>query len=179
MDLSFDMVELGWYWHELRDEQQAIDALNRAIVLRRQVADTDPHDFRAQSELETVLRMAGVIRSQSGFLSEAASFEQQAVAIGTPLHSRNPTNVDETVNLALDCFELGEVYRATAAKEGGATNHNWRDALAQFQESQSLATTIPTPAFDDPSDRERLASLPQRIAECQRHNVSGVEEALR
>ena len=81
MDLSFDLVELGWCLHELGDDKQADDNLNRAILLRRQVAAADPHDFRAQSELETVLRIAGVVKSQAGFLSEALSLIQEAATI--------------------------------------------------------------------------------------------------
>ncbi len=72
MDLSFDLVQLGWSLHELRDEKRAAEALNRAIALRRQVATEDPDDFRAESELETALRITGVARSQAGFLGRGA-----------------------------------------------------------------------------------------------------------
>jgi tetratricopeptide (TPR) repeat protein len=165
MDLSFDLVELGWCLHELRDDKQAADSLNRAILLRREVAAADPHDFRAQSELETVLRIAGAARSQAGSLSEALKNVQEAAAIGASLHGRDPKNTDESVNYALDCFELGDVYRGIAAK-GTADRKNWRAALNNFQKSQMLAASIPAMAFDDPNDREKLAELPGKISEC-------------
>ncbi|MBV9295593.1 MAG: serine/threonine protein kinase [Acidobacteriaceae bacterium] len=166
MDLSFDLVELGWSSHELRDENQSIDALNRAIALRRQVAATDPHDFRAQSELEMVLRIAGVVRTEAGFLNEGLSFEQQAENVGASLHARDPRNLEESVSFALDCFELGNVYRAIALKQRGPDAANWRAALKSFQQSQEVAGNIPATAFDDSSDREKLSKLPERIAEC-------------
>ncbi len=170
MDLSFDLVELGWSSHELRDEKQAIDALNRAIALRRQVAGQDPHDFRAQSELEMVLRIAGVVRSEAGSLGEALNFEQQAAAVGASLHARDARNVEETLSFALDSLELGNVYRALASKRTAEDAENWRAALANFQRSQMLAANIPAAAFDDPNDRDKLAKLPERIAECIAHN---------
>jgi len=167
MDLSFDLVQLGWCLHELRDEKQAIDDLNRAILLRRQVASADPHDFRAQSELEAVLRITGVVRSQAGFLDEALGFEQQAAAVGASLHRRDPKNMEETVNFALDSFELGDVYRGTALKAKKADRSNWRAALNNFQRSQILLASAPPAAFDDPHNREMFARLSDRIAECR------------
>jgi serine/threonine protein kinase/tetratricopeptide (TPR) repeat protein len=169
MDLSFDLVELGSCLHELRDEKAASDNLNRAILLRREVAAQDPHDFRAQSELETVLRIAGVIRAQAGFLSEALTLVQEAAAVGASLHARDPRNMDESVNFALDCFELGDVHRAIAEKGAAANGTSWRVALNNFQKSQIVAASIPTAAFDYPNGREKLAELPGKIAECLRH----------
>jgi tetratricopeptide (TPR) repeat protein len=169
MDLSFDLVELGSCLHELRDEKAASESLNRAILLRREVAAQDPHDFRAESELETALRIAGVVRYQAGFLSEALSLIQEAAALGESLHARHPGNMDESLNFALDCFELGDVHRAIAAKGGAANGTNWRAALNNFQKSQTVAASIPPAAFDDPTGREKMAELPGKIAECLRH----------
>ncbi|MBV9303308.1 MAG: serine/threonine protein kinase [Acidobacteriaceae bacterium] len=169
MDLSFDLVELGWSLHELRHEKQAVDNLNRAILLRREVAAQDPDDFRAQSELETVLRIAGVIRFQAGSLSEALTLTREASTIGASLHARDPRNTDETVNFALDSFELGNVYRAIAAKHKISDHRNWQAALNNFQQSQTLVTSIPATAFDDPNDRENLTKLPEKIADCLQH----------
>jgi tetratricopeptide (TPR) repeat protein len=177
MDLSFDLVQLGWCLHELRDDKQAMDDLNRAILLRRQVAAADAHDFRAQSELEAVLRIAGVVRSQAGSLSEAASFEQQAAAVGASLHRHDPGNVDVTTNLALDVFELGDIYREIALKSKTMDRANWRAALNSFLESQTLLASLPAAAFEDANNRERFAKLSDRIAECLlsgiKHPVSG------
>ncbi|MBV9405979.1 MAG: serine/threonine protein kinase [Acidobacteriaceae bacterium] len=173
MDLSFDLVELGWCFHQLRDETQASDALNRAIALRRQVAAADPHDFRAHSELETVLRIAGVIRSQTGMLNEALTLEEQAAAVGVALHARDPENTDESVNLALDCFELGDLYRGMATR-GINPGRNWRAALTNFRQAQTLVNSIPAPAFDDANDREKVARLPERISECLLHDRSTI-----
>ncbi len=176
MDLSFDLVELGWCMHELRQEKPALNALDRAITLRRQVAAQDPNDFRAQSELETVLRIAGVVRSQSGSLTDALNFEQQAATVGAALHERDPRNFDETVNFALDRFELADVYRLIAAKNHQSDLRDWRAALDNFQQAQLLVTPVPARSIEDPSDREKLAALPQRIAECQRHSGSPLVE---
>ena len=90
MDLSFDLVELGWCLHELGDNKEADNHLNRAIVLRQQVAAADPHDFRARSELETVLRISGVVKSQTGVLNEAQSLIREAAGLGASLHARDP-----------------------------------------------------------------------------------------
>ncbi|MGA8029700.1 MAG: hypothetical protein WB992_21360, partial [Bryobacteraceae bacterium] len=177
MDLSFDLVEQGWCLHELRHEQEGWESLNRAIALRRQVAAADPHDFRAQSELENVLRIGGVFRSRAGALNEALSFEQQAASAGAALHARDPRNMDESVSFALDCFELGDVYREIAAKGGAGDSAEWRAALANFRQAQRLAENIPAWAFDDPNDREKLAGLPDRIEECLRHSRD--ERAMR
>lgn len=171
MDLSFDLVELGWCQHELRDEKDAAKALDQAIALRRQVAAADPHDFRAQSELETVLRITGVARSQARSLNDALTFEQQAATLGASLHSFAPANIDATINFALDCFELGDVYRARAAADPENAAANWREALANFQQSQALFRAVPGSAFDS-NDREKVQRLPERIADCVRHTRS-------
>ena len=177
MDLSFDLVELGWSLHEVRDESEAAATFNRAIALRRQLAAIDPHDFRAQSEFETVLRMAGLARAQDGSLREALGFNQEAAAVGASLHARDTANVDENVNFVLDCFELGDVYRGIAAKSKAADSEAWRAALSNFEQAQRVAGTIPASAFDDPNDREKLVHLPEKIAECQQH--TGTEQAMR
>jgi eukaryotic-like serine/threonine-protein kinase len=168
MDLSFDLVELGSCLHELRDEKAASDNLRRAIALRRDVAAADPHDFRAQSELETVLRITGVLRSQAGFLGEGLSLLQEAAGIGASLHARDPGNMDESVNFALDSFELGDAYRATAEKGAADGRTNWRAALNSFQRCQTVAASIPPTALDA-NDEEKMAELPGKIAECLRH----------
>ncbi len=85
--------------------------------------------------------------------------------------------MDENVNFALDYFELGEVYRAIALKGGATGRKDWRAALDNFEASKGIVASIPSPAFDDPNDREKLAELPGRIAECLQH--SGDEEARR
>ncbi len=175
MDLSFDLVELGWSLHELRDDKQALADLDRAIVLRREAAAADPHDFRAQSELETVLRIAGVARSQTGSLDEALSLLKEAAAIGTSLHARDPGNMDESVNFALDSFELGDVYRGMALRDSATDRGAWETALKKFQQSQSVVAAIPATAFNDASDRETLAKLPDRIAECMEHRRGLIE----
>ena len=177
MDLSFDLVEQGWCLHELRHEQEGWDSLSRAIALRRQVAAADPHDFRAQSELENVLRIAGVFRSRAGALNEALSFQQQAASAGAALHARDPRNMDESVSFALDCFELGDIYREIATKGATRDSEAWGAALANFREAQRLAENIPGWAFDDPNDHEKLAGLPGKIAECLRHTRD--EQAMR
>ncbi len=172
MDLSFDLVELGWSLHELGDEKQAADTLNRSIALRRQVAAADPHDFRAQSEYETALRMTGVARCQAGSLNEALSLEEQAAGVGASLHGRDPGNLDEDVNYALDCYELGAANRELALKGGPTDGNYWHAALASFQRSQMLGAKISAGAIDDPNDREKLTKLPERIAECLLHTGS-------
>ncbi len=169
MDLSFDLVELGWSLHELREDKQALPDLDRAIGLRRQAATADPHDFRAQSELETVLRIAGVARFQGGSLDEALALLKEAAAIGTSLHARDPGNTDESVNFALDSFELGDAYRGMALRGSAIDHGDWQTALKNFQESQNVVAVIPATAFNDASDRETLAKLPGRIAECREH----------
>jgi tetratricopeptide (TPR) repeat protein len=169
MDLSFDLVELGSCLHEVRDEKASSESLKRAILLRREVSAADPHDFRAQSELETVLRITGVLRSQAGFLNEGLSLIEEASAIGASLHARDPKNMDESVNVALDWFELGNVYRAIAAKATAAGPTNWRAALNNFQKCQALAASIPAAAFGNGNGEEKMAELPGKIAECRRH----------
>lgn len=169
MDLSFDLVELGSFLHELRDEKASSDNLKRAILLRREVAAADSHDFRAQSELETVLRITGVLRAQAGFLSEGLGLIQEASAIGASLHARDPKNMDESVNFALDSFELGDVYRTIAEKGAAADRTNWRASLDNFKKCQTVAASIPTAAFGDANVEEKMAELPGKIAECRRH----------
>ncbi len=176
MDLSFDLVALGWSLHEARDENQAAATLNRAIALRRQLAAIDPHDFRAQSEFETVLRIAGLARAQAGSLTEALGFDREAVAVGASLHAGDSSNLDEKVNFALDCFELAEVHRTIASKDNAPNSESWRSALSGFEQAQHLAASLSPSAFD-PNDREKLAHLPEKIAECRQHTAS--EQALR
>ncbi len=168
MDLSFDLVELGSCLHELRDEKQALADLDRAIGLRREVAAEDPHDFRAQSELETVLRMTAVVKTQSGSFDESLNLAREAAEIGASLHGRDPRNTDETVNFALDCLEAGEAYRLVALRAKPAQRQHWEAALNSFQKSQTLAASIPADAFDR-GDREKLTELRDKIEECRVH----------
>jgi tetratricopeptide (TPR) repeat protein len=159
MDLSFDLVELGWCLHALQRNGEADNAFGRAIQLRRQVAANDPNDFHARSELESVLRIAGVAKCQSGDLPAAVQFIREAAGTGAALHSNDPRNLDETVSAALDEYELGEVLRKRA---------EWRPALDAFEKAQSLLANLSPVAIYDPSDREKLAKLPDRISEARR-----------
>jgi tetratricopeptide (TPR) repeat protein len=171
MDLSFDLVELGWCLHELRQDREADVALNRAIQLRQQVADQDPNDFHARSELEAVLRIAGSAKCEAGDLAGAIPLIQQAADTGTMLHGRDPHNLDETVSASLDYYELGEVLRKRASWHR-ENKQDWRTALSSFKEAQAIASQLPATAIYDASDREKLARLPQRIAECSERAIS-------
>lgn len=168
MDLSFDLVELGWCLHELGHGDESDDAFNRAIQLRRQVASEDLNDFHARSELESALRIAGVAKCQAGDASRAILLIQEAAQSGTALHKKDSGNLDETVNNALDYYELGEIFRKRASEQKQDPD-DWRAALDAFQKSQALVSTVPANAIDDASDREKLAKLPERIAECEQH----------
>lgn len=168
MDLSFDLVELGWCLHELQQNQDADVAFARAIQLRRQVAAEDPNDFHARSELEAVLRIAGVAKCQAGDLPDATQLIQEAAATGSALHRHDPHNLDEAVSASLDYYELGEVLRKRAA-EKPTDKQDWQAALTSFQKSQTLVAQVPAAAIYDASDREKLAQLPERISECSRH----------
>lgn len=160
MDLSFDLVELGWCLHELQRNEEADRAFSRAIELRRDVAADDPNDFHARSELESALRIAGTAKCQSGDVLGAIQLIREAATTGTALHQRDPHNMDETVSAALDYYELGEVLRKRASDI-----QDWRAALSAFEESQTLLHQVPTSAVYDPSDREKLGNLPARIRE--------------
>lgn len=169
MDLSFDLVQLGWCLHGLRNEKEALEDLKRAISLRRQVAAADPHDFRAQSELEAALRLTGVVSSQAGFLDDALNLEQEAANVGAALHQRDARNTEERINYALDRFELGDVYRAMALEGKKTGNENWLGALNSFTEAQSTLGNLAVATIEDANNREKLSKLPERIAECLRN----------
>jgi non-specific serine/threonine protein kinase/serine/threonine-protein kinase len=164
MDLSFDLVELGWCLHALERNAEADAAFMRAIQLRRQVAADDPNDFHARSELESVLRIAGVAKCQAGDLPAAAQFIREAAVTGTALHESDPHNLDESVSVSLDYYELGEVLRKRAT-EHPPDSQDWQAALDSFTKSQHFLEGVPPAAVSDPSDKEKLAKLPERIAE--------------
>src|SRR5581483_4952233 len=161
----------GWCLHELRQDHDADDALNRAIQLRQQVADQDPNDFHARSELESVLRIAGVAKCEAGDLPGAIQLIQQAADTGAKLHERDPHNLDETVSASLDNYEMGEVLRKRALGHRAA-KQDWQSALTSFKQAQTLASQLPPTAVYDANDREKLEQLPQRIAECSEHAIS-------
>ncbi len=171
MDLSFDLVELGWCLHELQKEGDADAAFERAIQLRRRVAGEDPNDFHARSELESVLRIAAVAKCQAGNLNEGIQFSSEAAATGTALHQSDPHNLDESVSAALDYYELGEVLRKRAT-EHPSDSEDWQAALNAFRQSQTLIAQVPPAAVYDPADREKLANLPERIAESSERAAS-------
>jgi tetratricopeptide (TPR) repeat protein/predicted Ser/Thr protein kinase len=165
MDLSFDLVELGWCLHQLQQNQEADNAFNRAIQLRRQVGGEDPNDFHARSELEAVLRIAGAARCESGDLTGAVQLVREAASTGAALHAHDPHNLDETVSTALDYYELGQVLRKRASSQAGDTE-DWRAALRAFEQAQAVVSQVSRTAIYDASDREKLTKLPERIAEC-------------
>ncbi len=167
MDLSFDLVELGWCEHELGQNSESDDAFTRAIQLRRQVASQDPNDFHARSELESVLRIAGVAKAQTGDLSAAVQLIGEAAQTGDALRANDPRNLDETLNSALDYYELGDVLQQRASTS--VYPEDWQAALRCFTKSQALAALVPASAIYDSGDRDKLATLPQRIAEASNH----------
>jgi non-specific serine/threonine protein kinase/serine/threonine-protein kinase len=171
MDLSFDLVEFGWCLHALERNQEANDAFSRAIQLRRQVADNDPHDFHARSELESALRIAGAAKCQSGDISGAIELLREAAITGSALHRSEPRNMDESISIALDYYELGEVLRKRASGSS-SDRQDWHAALTAFQESQALVDQLPGTAIYDPADREKIAKLPERIREAALHSGS-------
>ena len=98
-------------------------------------------------------------RLQQGDLTGAMTETQEAVETGSALHGNGVGNLDETVNNALDYYQLGEILRA---------RKQWQPALRAFQQSQALSSRLPASAIEDASDREKLANLPARIDECIR-----------
>jgi tetratricopeptide (TPR) repeat protein len=157
--------------HELQQNQEADASFGRAIQLRRQVAAEDPNDFHARSELEAVLRIAAVAKCQAGEIPAATQFIQEAAAAGNALHRHDPSNLDETVSVSLDYYELGEVLRKRAS-EHSADSEDWQAALSAFQRSQALLAQVPPAAIYDASDREKLAKLPARIRECSQRALN-------
>jgi tetratricopeptide (TPR) repeat protein len=135
------------------------------------VADQDPNDFHARSELESVLRIAGVAKSQAGDLAAAIQLIQEAAATGTTLHDHDPHNPAETVNASLDYYELGEVLRKRASEQR-ANKQDWQTALTSFKKAQTLISQVSPAAIYDANDREKLGKLTERIAECSEHAVS-------
>jgi non-specific serine/threonine protein kinase/serine/threonine-protein kinase len=168
MDLSFDLVELGWCQHALQQDRDADAAFARAIQLRRQVAAEDPNDFHARSELESVLRIAGMADCQAGQVAQAIPLLEEAEATGTALHRRDPHNLDETVSASLDYYEVGEVLRKRALEQHTG-KQDWQAALASFTHAEALADQLPPGAIYDTSDREKVAKLPAKIQECLQH----------
>lgn len=164
MDLSFDLVELGWCLHALQHNQDADAAFARAIQLRRQVAAEDPNDFHARSELESALRITGMAKCQAGNVADAIPLLEEAVSTGAALHLHDPHNLDETVSNSLDYYELGEVLRKRAS-DLHRDKQDWQAALVAFTHAQALADQVPAAAIYDASDREKLAKLPERIHE--------------
>jgi tetratricopeptide (TPR) repeat protein/predicted Ser/Thr protein kinase len=171
MDLSFDLVELGWCLHSLQRNQEADNAFARAIQLRREVANDDPNDFHARSELESALRIAGAAKCQAGDVPGAIQLVREAAVTGRSLHRTDPRNLDETVSIALDYYELGEVLRKRAS-ENVSTRQDWQAALNAFQQSQALLKQVPNSAVYDATDREKLGKLPARIREATLHAPS-------
>lgn len=169
MDLSFDLLEIGWCQYQTGDLVQANHTLDRTLALVRRIAAADPRDLRAQGHLETVLHKSSMAKLATGARAEALSLQVQAAKIGRHLHQHDPKDITSAGCFALDLYGLGSIQRSLAQARPLVGANHWRAALFHFREAQALAAALPPQAFEDPNDRRTLSDLPLRIRECLKY----------
>jgi tetratricopeptide (TPR) repeat protein/predicted Ser/Thr protein kinase len=157
-DLTLDLIEIGSCLDEMGDRKQAIEILDRTVSLRRGIAKRDPRDDRAQELLEIALRTEGAVLAKRGEFVKASGLLNEALFLGAA-RRRTVADANSLLNLALDHFELGNLYLEGADRPS---------AGREFRAARTLAAGLPAQTFEDPHERKKIELLPALIAECSR-----------
>lgn len=143
MDLSFDLVDLGFLAHRKGDHVKARDYLSQAVALRETVAGADPKDVRAQSSLADALGREALELRESGDLAQAEEAAKRSIAILSAQPSLDPdwlaSSEDELAQIyfvrhqpAQACALLLRA-RDRLAKSGGSLSATARKDLSTLE----------------------------------------------
>jgi len=110
IDLSYDYSDLGWAAANMNRLDDALDFHRKALALRQQAAQADPHDFRAASAVAASMRKIGVVLKRMAKSREALAELEQAAARFAELTRRPGADWATVRNLAETRAEIAETW---------------------------------------------------------------------
>jgi tetratricopeptide (TPR) repeat protein len=127
IELSFDLLEIGWLEHEAGNDKEAVAMYQRALAMQRELSAADPNDARARLELAKLQITAAPAYEGAGdsaraialLLDSAAQFELEL--------QRDPGNKDARIHLGWAHTNLGDIYGRRA---------DWPRAQSSYRQVQ-------------------------------------------
>lgn len=159
MDLSFDLSDLSLALTTTGRTAEGVAKCEEALALRRQVAETDPHDYRARLTVGRSLDRLAMAYQSAGNLGAAVRSARESVAIMAAVCAHDPANQQTRKETALAYARLGSLYRSQA---------DWSRAEPAYQRASALLHELKGGTSLTEEDRQRIAAIPAAIEECRR-----------
>ncbi len=157
LDLSWDLTEIGWLEHELKQEREAVVCFERALALQQELAAADPDNFLARIEVAKLKLTAAPAYERAGRPEKAIENLRSAAAAFESALSRDTVNSDLRFHHGWAWSNLGDVY---------VRRSDWRSAAPCYERA---AQTLRTLEVDDKLDdglnpKALLAHVARRAA---------------
>ncbi len=168
IDLSYDYSDLGWAAGVMNRLDDALQFNGKALELRQQAAQADPHDFRAATAVAASMRRIGLVLKRMAKPREALAELAQAVARYAELSRRPGADWATVSGLAETHQDIAETWtdmaqaRTTAAAQRSA---DYLAAAAEYDQARALLAglrdqgKLPKPEWPQVDE---LASLAQK-----------------
>ncbi len=110
---------------------ESLDNYNRALTLRQQVADSDPHDVNARDTVARAQKSIGDVYLKARDPLYAVAYYQEALRLVAARAASDPANAVVRERLAYSYGAIGDAYAALATGPRLARPEalrNWREA---------------------------------------------------
>jgi tetratricopeptide (TPR) repeat protein len=108
---------LGLFQLDYRERDLGQEVLEKALEVRRELANESPGEVHRLAELGEVLTNAGTARRNNGYFRRAAALYAEAMAIREKLTADHPDVARWVVDSANTRFHLGELHREKGEPE--------------------------------------------------------------
>ena len=163
-DLAATHFYLGELERAAGDLERSLEHCRMARDLRRAIASGDPLSDRAARELAVAADGVGSALRRLGRLDDALDAHREAHAAFARLAELPGAGVEARRSLAVSCFALGQLERARAETQAGATA--WEAARSWYRESLAIMTALAEEQALAPRDAGVTELLAGELAAC-------------
>jgi len=132
LDLSFDYSQNGAYYRIRQQYPPALANFQKAIEIRRRLAESDPADVRLRDRLAFAWHSAALVQWEMKKPADALRAHQEALRLRQALLETSPRNPRYRSDAAHTLHWVGTTQTALGRKQGGCAA--WRAAYAVYQE---------------------------------------------
>jgi serine/threonine protein kinase/tetratricopeptide (TPR) repeat protein len=173
IDLSFDLSDLGWAAGAMNRLDDALQFDRKALDLRQQAAQADPHDFRAATAVAASTRRIGVVLKKMAKPHEALAEFEQAAARYSELSLRPDADWATVRSLAETREDIAEAWIDLAQSHATPAAQRRADYLAaagEYEQARALLAGLRDQGKLPKSDWPRvdeMAALAQKARSAQ------------